>query len=611
MIDDMGWNDIGYHSIDLANVTPNLDRLSASGVKVSQYYSMSICTPARAALMTGRYPVRYGLQYNVIQPGAPWGLPLTEKLLPEYMNEAGYESHMVGKWHLGSYTHAHTPHRRGFETFFGYLNDEEMYWTHQTWTATINGRKFFDFGFGNATGFYDVIERFDPPPGDDESVSTGPTSSVYSSSSLEIKGGYSTEIFTDRALEILSQKAPHDENPLFLYLAHQAVHDPLGVPPADAFSPEEWAVLTALEDESSDASLRVRFAKVLMYLDKSIGRLVDYLETEGWLENSIIVVASDNGGCPSTGGSNYPLRGLKHSNWEGGVKVPAFVYSPSHIPEAHWGTEYRGLMHVTDWLPTLADAANFELLGSHGDLDGVSHWKHIVPAPGDDTAIVSESPEAAAAAAAAAEVNRLKKVRTATAVVDGGGGGGGGGGSSYGLGEVSYGARSEVLYNFDPYVLGASITDDIGNADFTEVQGAFRQGKWKFMFNSWCSSFYAFDNNTLLTDDLTDEDNTCQELGECSQCGANCGSLRIDYTDWLFDLEDDPREMNNLANEHPEVVESLRRRVLEVVFQEFSNSSYESVNYGAYYIWRKFDYWMVPWWELEQGADDADESDGL
>lgn len=74
--------------------------------------------------------------------------------------------------------------------------------THQTWTATINGRKFFDFGFGNATGFYDVIERFDPPPGDDDSVSTGPTSSVYSSSSLEIKGGYSTEIFTDRALEV-------------------------------------------------------------------------------------------------------------------------------------------------------------------------------------------------------------------------------------------------------------------------------------------------------------------------------------------------------------------------------------------------------------------------
>ncbi|CAM9378451.1 unnamed protein product [Ectocarpus sp. 13 AM-2016] len=129
------------------------------------------------------------------------------------------------------------------------------------------------------------------------------------------------------------------------------------------------------------------------------------------------------------------------------------------------------------------------------------------------------------------------------------------------------------------------------------------------MFNSWCSGYYAFDNNTVLADDLTDEDNTCQELGECSQCGANCRSLRIDYTDWLFDLEDDPREMNNLANEHPEVVESLRRRVLEVVFQEFSNSSYESVNYGAYYIWRKFDYWMVPWWELEQGAD-GDESVG-
>ncbi|CAM9787282.1 unnamed protein product [Hapterophycus canaliculatus] len=100
-----------------------------------------------------------------------------------------------------------------------------------------------------------------------------------------------------------------------------------------------------------------------MYLDKSIGQLMDYLEDEGWMNNSIVVVASDNGGCPSDGGSNLPLRGVKMSNWEGGTKVPAFVYSPSHIPHELWGTEYEGLMHVTDWLPTLAAAAGIELSG--------------------------------------------------------------------------------------------------------------------------------------------------------------------------------------------------------------------------------------------------------
>eukprot|EP00752_Nemacystus_decipiens_P016640 g14880.t1 len=118
------------------------------------------------------------------------------------------------------------------------------------------------------------------------------------------------------------------------------------------------------EAKQTEAYRRESLENVLMYLDHTIGELVKYLTTEGWMENSIIVVASDNGGCPSLGGSNYPLRGLKHSYWEGGVKVPAFIYSESHIPEGRRGTEYNGLMHVTDWLPTLATAAGLELDGS-------------------------------------------------------------------------------------------------------------------------------------------------------------------------------------------------------------------------------------------------------
>eukprot|EP00903_Cladosiphon_okamuranus_P015002 g13881.t2 len=607
MIDDMGWNDIGYQSTDLHAVTPNLNRMAAAGVRLSQYYSMPICTPARAALMTGRYSIRYGFQYSIIYAGAAWGIPFTEKLLPEYMNEAGYTSHMVGKWHLGDHTEAHLPHRRGFETHLGYLSGAETYWTHQiSWNVTpteveeqMEPREtFLDFGFGNETGYYRVTEsRTQPlplpyreqfaPAGEpsDETVSAGlgPTgtrssrlspssrrssssSPSLSSSSVEVAGKYSTQIFAERALEIVKGKSPFDESPLFLYLAHQAVHDPLGLPPADAFSAEELAVLDALED-SPVSALRLRFAKVLMYLDKTIGQLVDYLEEEGWLENSVIVVASDNGGCASDGGSNLPLRGVKNSYWEGGIKVPAFVYSPSHIPEEQWGQEYAGLMHVTDWLPTIATVADFEPSGSNGDLDGVSH-----------AAIWGKMPTTGGEGGHEASTPSVRKND------DGFGGGGGaceGSGDpdgSINRGSIAYSPRSEILHNFDPYFLGANQDHTISDPDFAHPVGGFRHGKWKFMFNICCLGYY--DPNSYPSSPKTKsarEGEVCPEevytafnktktsapgenptpnsaSSRCYKYGcAEACVYRGACTDWLFDIEQDPLEEHNLVSIHPEV----------------------------------------------------------
>eukprot|EP00752_Nemacystus_decipiens_P014913 g13276.t1 len=563
MIDDMGYNDIGYQSIDLQGVTPNLDKLAAGGIKMKEYYSMQICTPARASLMTGRYVVRYGLQYSVIQPGAPWGLPLNEKLFPQYMKDAGYETHMIGKWHIGSYTHHHIPSQRGFDTYLGYLNDEEMYWTHQSWTAKLHGRKFFDFGFGNATGYYDVIDR--PIPDhlrngsltteDDDHTMLSPTTTYSSSLSdssdeeTDFRGHYSTQVFQDRAIDILKDKTPHDEEPLYMYLSHQAVHDPLGLPPDGVFNDEELAILeNILASSDDDGHLRQRFAKVLMYLDHTIGELVEYLTVEGWMENSIIVVASDNGGCPSLGGSNYPLRGLKHSYWEGGVKVPAFIYSESHIPEARRGTEYHGLMHVTDWLPTLASAAGFELEGSAGPLDGIDHWEYLVNTEFADS---NDSP------------------------------------------------RQEMMYNFDPYILWADSDDSVGNAELNVAQGAYRIGNYKYLSKEVCSAWFTFDAHTNFEDPLTNVTTQCGGSA-CVDCGQSCTSYNT--SDYLFDVVADPREENNLIFEYPEIAHNIRMRWVEVAFQEYTNSSYENIDRLAYYVWAKYNWWMVPWWNLVLGA---------
>ncbi|CAN0430889.1 unnamed protein product [Pylaiella littoralis] len=388
MIDDMGWNDIGYQSTDLREVTPNLDKLAAGGIKMKSYYSLSVCTPARASLMTGRYPVRYGMQYDVILSGAPWGLPFSEKVFPEYMKDAGYETHMVGKWHLGSYTQDSIPSQRGFDSFMGYLNGEEMYWTHQDPSSILHGRKFYDFGFGNATGYYDIIDRppLDPAHAvEDDDAMLSPTTTSSSSMpgdvSFVLVALCSAYIRNSKSFSILEGKTPFDEEPLYMYLSHQAVHPPLGLPPAGCFSAEETAIPDRVKANSNeDGHMRQRFAKVLMYLDRTIGDPVDYLEKEGWMENSIIVVASDNGGCYSSGGSCYPFRGNKDSYWEGGTKVPALVYSTSHIPEERWGTEYDGMMHVTDWLPTIAAGVGMDLDGGAGSLDGINHWDSILNA---------------------------------------------------------------------------------------------------------------------------------------------------------------------------------------------------------------------------------------
>jgi arylsulfatase A-like enzyme len=126
--DDLGWKDVGFHGSEIE--TPSLDRLAADGVTFDQFYVQPMCTPTRAALMTGRYPLRYGLQSFVILPEQTYGLPLDERLLPEALKEAGYDTAIVGKWHLGHADMAYWPKQRGFDYQYGPMIGEIDYFTH-------------------------------------------------------------------------------------------------------------------------------------------------------------------------------------------------------------------------------------------------------------------------------------------------------------------------------------------------------------------------------------------------------------------------------------------------------------------------------------------------
>jgi len=128
LADDLGAYDVSWSGSEIK--TPNLDKLAASGAKLEQFYVQPVCSPTRASLMTGRYPMRYGLQVGVIRPWADYGLPLEERLLPQALREAGYTTAICGKWHLGSFDKAYLPHARGFDHSYGHLFGAIDYFTH-------------------------------------------------------------------------------------------------------------------------------------------------------------------------------------------------------------------------------------------------------------------------------------------------------------------------------------------------------------------------------------------------------------------------------------------------------------------------------------------------
>ncbi len=327
--DDLGWNAVGYHGGRVS--TPTIDALASSGVRLERFYAQPLCTPARAALLTGRYPLRLGLQYGVLRPWTEAALDLEERLLSQVLADAGYETALVGKWHLGHSTPAHLPTARGFEHQYG------------PYTGWV------DYRMHDREGVFDW-NRDDQPLNE---------------------RGHATELIADECVRLIRARDP--ERPLFLYVPFTAPHGPLQ---ADDAWLERYA---AIEDESFRA-----YAALVSQMDAAIGRVLAALDEEGLRADTLVLFLSDNGGQKEAGPeANLPLRGHKGMLYEGGVRVPAVASWPGTLPG---DTTVDGLVHLVDLLPTLARVADASLEGTR-PLDGLDLWETLrgeVPSPREE-----------------------------------------------------------------------------------------------------------------------------------------------------------------------------------------------------------------------------------
>ena len=301
--DDQGYEDVGVYGATGFR-TPHLDRMAAEGIRLTDFYvAAGVCTPSRAALLTGCYPKRVGLAHRVLFPYSSTGLHPDEITIPELLGPRGYRSICIGKWHLGHHE-MFMPLRQGFDEFFGvpYSNDMD--------------------------GHLYKRRNFQAPP------------LPFYRGKTVIESGpdqrFLTQRYTEEAVRFIGENR---DRPFFLYLAHSMPHRPIHASPPFR--------------NHSELGL---YGDVIEEIDASVGQILSTLLRHDIDERTLVIFTSDNG--PWRARSSGPLRGKKNSTWEGGQRVPCIARFPGTIPA---GQVCHALITAMDFLPTLAAYADVEL----------------------------------------------------------------------------------------------------------------------------------------------------------------------------------------------------------------------------------------------------------
>jgi len=370
LIDDLGWGNVGNRAsssnrfngstMPSEAVTPNIDELTKSGIRLNRHYTYNYCSPSRASLQSGRLPVHVSFDNddptttNMNDPISGFaGIPRKMTGIAERLKEAGYSTHMTGKWDAGMATWEHTPMGRGYDSFLGYYHHANDYYTQKLGAAST--------GVKDVCGVkgIDLVDLW---------CDQGPANTQNGTV-------YEEELFRDNTLEIIS--AHNESEPLFLFHSFHLIHTPLEVP--ESYEKK----FSFLRNPS-----RRKYAAMVNYMDEELGLFVTALKDKGMWESTLMVVSSDNGGAiyagPAAhgidgGANNMPLKGGKLSDWEGGIRVNAFV-SGGAVPDQMRNTELDAYVHIADWYATLCEVAGLNATDNRAaeaglpPIDSVSQW---------------------------------------------------------------------------------------------------------------------------------------------------------------------------------------------------------------------------------------------
>ena len=300
--DDMGWADIGSYGAPDAK-TPNIDSLARDGVKLTDFYANGVvCSPTRAALISGRYPQRYGFEVPVPNEGAAGserGLIANGRSLPQLLKSSGYATALVGKWHLG-YATEQGPNAHGFDYFFGLKSGYHDYYTHS-----------------GGNGKPDLWENERP---------------------IEV-AGYTTDLITDHAVRFIEQNA---SRPFFIDVAYNAPHWPYQVPDTPSVAPDNARHVLPYDVPTST---RAEYVAMVERMDRGVGEVLRALDRLRLSSNTIVVFTNDNGGEWLS--NNAPLFSRKSTVWEGGIRVPALLRWPGRIPAGKVSGQVGATMDLT------------------------------------------------------------------------------------------------------------------------------------------------------------------------------------------------------------------------------------------------------------------------